>query len=155
MNPSPIPQLQVGPGFKLSLSIEMSAEASGFPVPLMDNDRPFCLSLHLKGVCNSNCSSCHTHRVITSQYHGTLVAWKARYCEILPSPPVQNINNLPWSNAGSTGDTTCSTKLHMSRIGCSGQIIQRRNPWKTQGQPSPGTSIIDIREEISLPTGGN
>ena len=53
-NPDPPLQLQVGPIFRLRQSMEQAAIAIGTPVPQTADGRPFCLSYHLKGVCNSN-----------------------------------------------------------------------------------------------------
>ena len=41
MNPSPIPELQMGPGFKLCLANDIEKEMMGEAVPLTDNGRPF------------------------------------------------------------------------------------------------------------------
>ena len=49
-NPAPNPQLQMGPGFKLHLAMDMAAGSSGEPVPLTDDGRLFCFSFHLKVV---------------------------------------------------------------------------------------------------------
>ena len=43
-NPAPLPNLQVGPGFRLRQSMEQVAEATGTPVPQKDYGRPISLS---------------------------------------------------------------------------------------------------------------
>ena len=119
-NPAPNPQLQVGPGFNLRLVMDMAAGSFGYPVPLTDDGRPFCLIFHLEGVCNSHCGGRQAHWWITARGNGTLVGWKARYCATISPPPVQDITPPPWSNAGSTGGTSWSTTSRRSRRGGSG-----------------------------------
>ena len=41
-NPAPLPQLQVGPGFRLRQSMEQAADVTVIPVPQTDNGRPLC-----------------------------------------------------------------------------------------------------------------
>ena len=53
-NPNPLPHLQVRPGFRLLQSMEQAKIAIDTPVPQTSDGRPFFLSYHLKGVCNSN-----------------------------------------------------------------------------------------------------
>ena len=55
VNQLPIPQLQVGPYFKLRLSMDMSEDITGEAVSLTDYNRLLCMSYHLKGFCNLNC----------------------------------------------------------------------------------------------------
>ena len=61
-NPTPLPHLQVGPGFRLLKSMEHAEKTTGALVPQTNDGRPFCLSYHPKGVCNSNCGGRHAHR---------------------------------------------------------------------------------------------
>lgn len=56
------PALQVGPGFKLSLEMEMAKEIMGEAVNIAVAGHLFCLSYHLKGVYNSNRGVRHAHR---------------------------------------------------------------------------------------------
>ena len=83
-NPAPIPEFQVGPGFRLRQSMEQAAETSGTTVPQKDDGRPFCLSYHLKGVCNSKCGGRHEHRTLSLHEQGILRTWKSRYCAAQP-----------------------------------------------------------------------
>ena len=64
--PAPLPHLQIGPRFRLRQSMEQAAETKYMPVPQTDDGFPFCLSYHLKGVCNSNCGGHHAHRTFSS-----------------------------------------------------------------------------------------
>ena len=47
-NLTPIPQLQVGPGFKLRRSVYMTAETTREPISMADDSILFNLSCHLK-----------------------------------------------------------------------------------------------------------
>ena len=76
-NPDPLPHLQFGPMFRLRQSMEQSAIAKGTPVPQTADGRPFFLSYHLKGVCNSNCGGHHAHRPLSPHEWGILIAWKS------------------------------------------------------------------------------
>ena len=49
-NPDPLPDLQVVPVFNLCLAMYMSKEMMGYPVPLQDTGRLFCLSSPLKSM---------------------------------------------------------------------------------------------------------
>ena len=42
--------------------------------PVRVTGRPFCLSYHLKGVCNSNCGVFHAHRPLSPHERGILSA---------------------------------------------------------------------------------
>ena len=53
-NPESIPQIQVGPLLKLYLAMDITEEMTGEAVSLTDDNHPFCMSYHLKVVCNSN-----------------------------------------------------------------------------------------------------
>ena len=79
-NPTPLPHLQVGPGFRLRQSMEQATIATGSLVPQAADCRPFCLSYHLKGVCNSNCGGRHAYRTLSPHKRGILSAWKSRFC---------------------------------------------------------------------------
>ena len=50
-NSWPSAHLQVTTGFRLCRAIDAAAE-EGAEIPISDNRRHFCLSCHLKGVCN-------------------------------------------------------------------------------------------------------
>ena len=73
-NPNPLPHLQVGPGFRLRKLMEQATIATGSPVLQTADGRPFCLTYHLKGVCNSNCGGRHAHRMIYLHERGILSA---------------------------------------------------------------------------------
>ena len=79
-NTNPLPHLQVGPGFRLRQSMEQTKIATGTPVTQNADGRPFCLSYHIKGVCNSNCGGYHTHRPLSLHNRGILSARKSRFC---------------------------------------------------------------------------
>ena len=68
-------------------------KATGAPVPQTDDGRPFCLSYHLKGVCNSNCCGRHAHRTLYPHEQGVLSAWKSQFCTA--PPPVTEIAPPP------------------------------------------------------------
>ena len=53
------------------------------------------------------------------------------------------------------GETTPRTRGSQSRVGCSGQSIQKLKLWQTQIHPSTDPTIMDIKKDSSPPTGGN
>ena len=91
-NPTPLPHLQVGPGFRLWQSMEQAERTTGAPVPQTDDGHPLCLSYHLKGVCNSKCGGRHAHRMISQHEQGVLSVWKSRFCA---APPHSHRNCIP------------------------------------------------------------
>ena len=108
-NPNFLPHLQVGPGFRLRQSMDQSNVTTGSPVPQTADGHPFCLSYHLKGVCNSNCVGRHAHRTLSPYERGTLSARKSRFCA--ETHPVGEISTPPWTpGGGSVGNTTISTR---------------------------------------------
>ena len=135
--------------------MEMTSEASGDPVPLMDCGCPLCLSLHLEVVYNLTYGGRHAHRRLTRWKYSTLEAWKALYCATIMPPQVTEINTPPWSDTGATVETTMNTKIRRSRGLCIIQKIHRGNLWHTQVQPAPGPTITEIPEDASPPTGSN
>ena len=104
-NPNPLPHLQVGTGFRLRKLMEQAITATGSPVPQRSDGRPFCLSYHLKSVCNSNCGGCHAHRTLSSHERGVLSAWKSRFCA--DTHLVSEISAPPWTPGG--GDNIYET----------------------------------------------
>ena len=56
--------MQVAPGFCLQREID-AAEYWGVDTPLKYDGRQFCLSYHLKGVCNSHCGGRHSNRTMS------------------------------------------------------------------------------------------
>ena len=128
-NPNPLPHLQVGPGFRLRQSMEQSNITTGSPVTQTADGHPFCLSYHLKGVCNSNCSGRHAHRTLSPNERGILSAWKSRFCT--ETHPVAEISTPPWTpGRGSVGNTTLSTQSQHSQ-GSRGTRIRDTRPWQT------------------------
>ena len=128
-NPAPLPDLQVRPGFRLWQSMEQAEKATCMPVPQTDDGRPFCLSYHLKCVCNSNCGGCHAHRTLSVHEQGVLNAWKYRFCAT--PPPVTEIAAPPWAPGGdSVGNTTLSTRSRRSQ-GSRGTRSRNTKAWHT------------------------
>ena len=76
-NLAPIPQLQVGPTFKIYLAMDTAEEMKGEDAPCTDDNRPLCMSYHLKGVCSLNCDRQHAYSRLSSHEHILLAAWKA------------------------------------------------------------------------------
>ena len=81
-------------------TMKQAAIATSTPVPQTADGHPFCLSYHLKGVCNSNCGGRHAHRPLSPHERGILSAWKYRLCieqhpvtEIAP-PPLDPMGGL-------------------------------------------------------------
>ena len=72
-NLDPNQQLQVGPGFNLNLVMDMAEGATKYPIPIKNDDCPFCLSFHLNGVCTSHCGGRHYHLGLTAIENGTQV----------------------------------------------------------------------------------
>ena len=103
-NPNPLPHLQVGPGFRLRQSMEQLNVTTGSPVPQTADGRPFCLSYHLKGVCNSKFGGRHAHQTLSLHKRGTLSAWKSRFCA--ETHPVGEISTPPLGpQAGDRSET--------------------------------------------------
>ena len=88
-NPSPLPHLQVGPGFCLRHSMEQAEDITGAPVLQIDDGHQLCLNYHLKGMCNLKCGICHMHMTLSSHNQGVLGAWKSHFCAA--HLPVSNI----------------------------------------------------------------
>ena len=97
-NQNPIPHLQVGSGFRLLKSMEQAVIATGTPVLQTADGRPFCLSYHLKGVCNSKWGGRHAHRPLSPHKWGILSAWKSLFC--IKPHPVTEIAAPPWTPGG-------------------------------------------------------
>ena len=113
-NPNPLPHLQVGPGFRLRQSMEKVTIATGSPVPQKADGRPFCMSYHLKGVCNSNCGGRHAHRTLYPNERGILSARKSRFCA--DTHLVSEISAPPWTPGwGPVENTTLSTRSRRSQ----------------------------------------
>ena len=113
-NPNPLLHLQVGPGFRLRQSMEQSNVTTRSPVPQTADGHTFCLSYHLKGVCNSNCDGRHAHITLSPHERGTLSAWKSRFCA--ETHPVGEISTPPWTPGGGlVRNTTISTRSHRSQ----------------------------------------
>ena len=114
--------------------MEQASEATGTPVPQTDDGLSLCLSYHLKGVCNSNCGGCHTHRTLSSHAQGVLRACKSRYCA--EQPPVAEIVAPPWEpGGGSVGNTTLSTRSWRYQ-GTRGARRRKTKTWYTPPPPN-------------------
>ena len=50
--------MQIGPGSSIWTAI-VAATADEVDIPQTDENRHFCLSYHLKGVCNTHCGGQH------------------------------------------------------------------------------------------------
>ena len=136
-NPNPLPHLQVGPGFRLRQSMDQSNVTTGSPVPQTADGRPFCLSYHLKGVCNSNCGGCHAHRRLSPHERGTLSAWKSHFYS--ESHPVAEVSTPPWTpGGGSVRNTTISTRGRRSQSSRRTRSRDMR-PWQT----APSTTAVE------------
>ena len=90
-NPYPAPLLQVGPGFLIRRVIDDTA-SQGVDIPETDDGRHFCLSFHLKGMCNSNCGGRHSHRALSQSKFGRLVGWCEKFCSEEAAPPVREVD---------------------------------------------------------------
>ena len=60
-NPHPAPQMQICQGLWIRTAID-KAVANGVDIPLTDDGCYFCLSYHLKGVCNTYFGGQHSRR---------------------------------------------------------------------------------------------
>ena len=67
--------MQIGPGFRIRTGID-KAEANGVNIPLKDDSFHFCLSYHLKGVCNTYCEGRHLRRPLFQSEFGRLGKWR-------------------------------------------------------------------------------
>ena len=59
---------------------------------MTDNGRHFCLSYHLKSVCNTHCGGRHLHRPLSQSKFRWLGKWQDRYCGGDEAPPVQEVD---------------------------------------------------------------
>ena len=143
-NPTPLTHLQVGPGFRLSHSMEQAEKATGAPVPQTDDGRPFCLGYHLKGVCNSNCGGRNAHRTLYPHKQGFLSVCKSRFCPA--SSPVTNIAAPPWAPGGgdSVENTTLSTRSRRSQ----GSHVTRSRETKVWQTTPPATTGPTLDQNI-------
>ena len=109
--------------------MEQSNITTGSPLLQRADGRPFCLSYHLKGVCNSNCGGHHAHRMLSPHNWGILSAWKSRFCA--ETHPVADISAPPWTPGGvSVGNTTLSTRSRRSQ-GSHGTRSRDSKLWQT------------------------
>ena len=97
--------MQLGLGFRIRTSIDAAA-VDGVEIPQTDNDRHFCLSYHLKGVCNTHCGSRHFHRPLSQSKLGRLDKWRDRYCGRDEAPPVREVNTGGQSQASTLSAQT-------------------------------------------------
>ena len=75
--------------------MDMSEEMTEDPSPLIDAERLFCLSYHMKGVSNSNYDGRHVHRRLSLIENGILAALKAQICGLAPLSVLEvDITNL-------------------------------------------------------------
>ena len=119
--------------------MEQSDRTTGAPVPQTDDGRPFCLSYHLKGMCNSNCGGRHTHRTLSQHEQGVLSAWKSRFCAA--PPPVTKITSPPWAPGGdSVGNAKLSTSSRLSQ-GSRGTRIRDTKAWQATPPATTGTTL--------------
>ena len=89
-NPSPAPQMQIGPMFRIRTAIDAAA-ADGLDTPQTDNGRHFYQSYHLEGACNTHCGGRNLHRPLSQSEFGTLEEWWDRYYGISEEPPVREV----------------------------------------------------------------
>ena len=116
-NPNPLPHLQVGPGFRLRQSMDQSTIAIGTPVPPIADGHLFCLSYHLKGVCNSNYGGRHAH--IPLSLHEWFILSARKYRLYTDPNPVIEIASPPWTpGGGSVGNTTLPNRRWNSKGSC-------------------------------------
>ena len=132
---TPFPTYKWDKGFRLQQSMEQSNVTTGSPVPQTNDGRPFCLSYHLKGVCNSNCGGCHAHRTLSPHERGTLSLWKSCFCA--ETHPVGEVSIPPWTpGGGSVGNTTISTRSRRSQSS-RGNGSRDTRPWQAVPPTAP------------------
>ena len=83
--------MQIGPGFRIRTAIDAAA-ADGVDIPQTDDGRHFCLSYHLKVVCNMYCGGRHLHRPLSQIEFGRLGKWRDSYCGGDEVPLVQEVD---------------------------------------------------------------
>ena len=71
-NAAPRFHMRVGPLLNLILKMDMSADMTGAPAPMMDSGCPLCLRYHLKGVCKLNSRRQNSHRPLSNRENGVL-----------------------------------------------------------------------------------
>ena len=104
-NPHPAPQMQIGPRFRIQTAINVVA-AKTFDIPQTDDGRHFCLSYHLKGVCNTHCSGLHSHRPLYQSEFGRLGEWRERFYNGDEAPLVREVDTGGRSQASTLSAQT-------------------------------------------------
>ena len=69
-----------GLGFRIHRAIDAAVE-EGIDIPIRDDSHHFCLSYHLKGVCNLNCGGRHSHRTMSQGKIGRMTEWRNIFCK--------------------------------------------------------------------------
>ena len=90
-NPNPVPQIQIGPGFRIRTAID-EAEANGVNTPLTEDRCNFCLLYHLKGVCNTHFGGWHSNILLYQSEFGRLGEWIDRFCGGYEAPLVREVD---------------------------------------------------------------
>ena len=85
------------------------AESQVVDIPETYDGRHFCLSFHMKGVCNRNCGGQHSHRALSQSELRCFVRWCEKFCSKEAAPPVQEVDaggrNQASTLPGRTGRT--------------------------------------------------
>ena len=104
-NPLLAPHMHIGKGFRIINAI-VKAVADRVYKPMKDDSQHFCLSYHLKVVCNTNCGGQNLHRPMLWRGFGGIVKWRNRYCGRDKAPPVREVNIGGRSQALTPSDQT-------------------------------------------------
>ena len=82
------------------------AAGQGCDIPVTDDGRNFCLSFHLKGVCNMHCGVHHSYIPLYQSEFERLSEWHNRFCVGHEMPTVQEVDTGSLSQASTLSDRT-------------------------------------------------
>ena len=81
----------------------------------MDEYCHFLLRYHLKVLCNSNCGSQHSHRLLSQSDNTRLADWGYYYCGDVTNPPVQEEGSVNYSIIMTSASSTLTGKSQPTR----------------------------------------
>ena len=83
--------MQISPGFRIKIAID-KAKANGFNIPLTYDSCHFCLSYHLKVLCNTHFGGQHSHRPLSQSEFGRHGKWRECFCSGDEAPSVREMD---------------------------------------------------------------
>ena len=117
----------------------------GNPTTLTNAGLPFCMSYHLKGVCNSNCGGRNAHRRLLTSEHVLLEEFQTQLCGAAPLPVLK-------VDVGLLGVTTISPRIRTMRGGRQGSgETTYPTPWKTMDVGRTKANALTPQQDAMLP----